>query len=249
MGSCKCRQLRRGAPGGGWCWWWWPCEPTCPGGQHGSLGGRQPLTAQTRGEQLRSSLPGFQLQHLPLQHGPCGRASRCRPAAEGVGGHHLPAALHPAQPAPQHPSGAGVERDGQVGMPAVAKLPGDTLGSPAFESPALTEPMASPKAGGSSTSAPKQGCSPPSAPAGACTASAWIRVTHFMGAGRVSGRAQAVTLHGHSALAPAPAFAASPRLQWLCQGWDGALTLPRSSCPARLRRRWGGLGQGRLGWG
>lgn len=40
----------------------------------------------------------------------------------------------------------------------MAKLPGNTLGSP---SPALMEPTASPKAGGSSTSAPKQGCSLP----------------------------------------------------------------------------------------
>lgn len=108
----------------------------------------------------------------------------------------------------------------------MAKLPGNTLGSP---SPALMEPTASPKAGGSSTSAPKQGCSLPSALAGACSASALLRVACFMGESRVSGRAQAVTLHGHSTLASAPAFAASPRLQWLCWGWDGALMLlPRS---------------------
>lgn len=114
----------------------------------------------------------------------------------------------------------------------MAKLPGDALGRPAFESPTLKEPTVSPKAGGSSASAPKQGCSLPSDPTG--TRFCQLRVTRFMGEGRVSGRAQAVTLHGHHGLASAPAFVASPRLQRLRWGWDNALVLPKSGCLARL---------------
>jgi len=133
-----------------------------------------------------------------------------------------------------------MEGDSQVGTPAVTKLLDNALASPGFKTPALMEPTASLKDGGSSASAPEQGCLLSSAPAGACAASAQLRVTRFMGVGRVSGSVQAATLYGHSAHASAPAFAASPRLQQLRQGWDGALMLPSSSCLACLRKRLGG---------
>lgn len=53
-----------------------------------------------------------------------------------------------------------------------------------------------------------------------------------------------MTLHRQSALAFAPAFAASPRLQWLHWGWESALMLPRSSMSREVTRE---VGQGRLG--
>lgn len=107
-------------------------SPRARGGWHGSPGSRQLLTGQTRVQQPWSSLTGFRLQHFPLQHGHSGQASWCRPAVGGEGGRHLPAALHPAQPAPQQPGGAGVEGDGQVGTPE-RQAAGPRFGSPAFQ--------------------------------------------------------------------------------------------------------------------
>lgn len=102
------------------------------------------------------------------------------------------------------------------------------------------EPTASPKVGGSSDSAPKQGCLLPSAPIGAHTVSAWLKLTHFTGEGKVSGS----DLHRQSTLAFAPAFAASPRLQRLHWDWESVLMLPRSSMSRKVTRE---VGQGRLG--
>lgn len=114
--------------------------PRARGGWHGSPGSRGLLTAQTRAQQPWSSLTGFRLQHLPLRHGHSGAASWCCPAAGGEGGRQLPAALHPAQPAPEQPGGAGVEADGQVGTPAAAALPGHALGAQGMHAPRLTVP-------------------------------------------------------------------------------------------------------------
>lgn len=58
-------------------------SPHAQDGRCSSPGGRRSLTAQTREEQPRSSLPGFQLQHLP---------SSTAPAAEQAG-----AALQPEE--------------------------------------------------------------------------------------------------------------------------------------------------------
>lgn len=69
-GSSRGEPMPVAAGGGG------HVSPHAQDGRCGSPGSRRSLTAQTREEQPRSSLPGFQLQHLP---------SSTAPAAEQAG--------------------------------------------------------------------------------------------------------------------------------------------------------------------